>query len=244
MLKVFLRFLLILNMMLIPVIAFSAADNLLSRMPDLYSYVFTERQIADEIPTSQTDQGLAGAFSRYLTGQTDILELLSDNDPPQSLMTEAEQASLDQFKQVLDRTTLGAGIALFLVLVVSIFLLYHDFKYELRESYKWSWLFYLVYGIVTMALILVPMTREFVVQLLFLGPWPKEGVLTQLLDRTFYNNYILFHYLISVAMMLLLGFLVFNVTKARRLFRQQPQVIYHRAYHEHSRQTSRKRGGW
>lgn len=243
-LKVFLRFLLILNMMPIPVIAFSAADNLVSRMPDLYSYSFTERQISEELPTSQSDQELAGAFSSYLVGQTDMLEILSDDDPPQSLVTDAEQASMDQFKQMLDRTTLGAGVALILVLILSIFLLYHDFKYELRESYKWSWLFYLVYGIITGVAILVPVTRDLLRQWLFLGPWPEEGILAQLVDRTFFNHYILFRYLISLAMMLLFGFLVWNVTKSRRIFRQQPQVIYHRAYQDHSHQTRRKRGGW
>lgn len=243
-LKVFLRFLLILNMMLIPVIAFSAADNLLSRMPDLYSYSFTERQISKELPTSQSDQELAGAFSSYLAGQTDMLEILSDDDPPQSLVTEEEQASMDQFKQTLDRTTIGAGVALILVLILSIFLLYHDFKYELRESYKWSWLFYLMYGTVTVALTLAPMTREFLVRQLFLEPWPIEGVLAQLVDRTFFNHYILFHYLISLVMMLLFGFLVWNVTKSRRIFRQQPQVIYHRVYQDHSHRTNRKRGVW
>lgn len=225
-LKKFFRMLLLLLILIIPLTSYFAADNLITRMPDLYTYEFTAREVSDAMELSHTDKELGQLFAGYMTGQSDELVILNYTTEEETILTRAEQQSLAYFKNLLDKILIAAGTCLLGMLLIYFILLNQDWKEEIRSAYKWSFLVYLIFGAATFGLYYIPITRDLFLETLFLHPWPADGVLSTLIDHQFILHWLLLRTGIALVIMIVMGLITWRITKTRRMFEHRMVTSY------------------
>jgi uncharacterized membrane protein len=218
-LRVLNRIFMVLIIIMIPLISVTVVGNIMTRLPDIYSYEFTKSQIPGEIGLEATAEELSALFSDYLTGDVSEFQIISDyQGREKAVFTTEEQIGMQNIKKILDRSAVAAIIMCLLTGGLVYYFVYRRQKERLRNGFRISVILYLLIwgGLIISAN--SDIGWLLLQQGLFAGGFDAEGVLGMLLAGSFIKTWLLFNIVGSAVVMLIIGTAISKVTKERRMF--------------------------
>ncbi|MBK5246566.1 MAG: hypothetical protein JJE49_04760 [Peptostreptococcaceae bacterium] len=203
----------------IPVSIICLANNLTTRMPDLYQYELKSTEILNDLAVEKNEDEMGQFFSDYMLGKTEKFQIeYQFGENTDNLFTSDEQKTMEKFKSSSNLILFAGLIALFFSLV-SYFLIYkQNLKALLRRTFlKAAILFAAFVGAITLATCLSPLIK---IQYAFLFDYEIKTflVLPKLLPESFFIHSALTTVGISIIMMLIIGYFTWKITKSRRIF--------------------------
>lgn len=203
----------------LPLMIVILSSNLVLRMSGSYNFHFNDSQVIDEIPYNVTGQEMAKGISSYFNAlNNDEFQVYEQNghykDP---IFEEKDQIAMKKAKSILN-IGFGAGV---LCLVVSaaiyIYLLRSGFKEALWNRFR------LGIGITTALLIAhgislcIRPVRLWIYRSLF-GAFGKDSILITVIGDPFFKTYLLFALIIGFALLGVLTYASYHLTKPNRIF--------------------------
>lgn len=203
----------------IPVSIICLANNLTTRMPDLYQYELKSTQILNDLTVDKNEDEMGQFFSDYMLGRSEKFQIeYQFGDNTDKLFTPNEQKTMLKYKQTSNSIFL-VGIVALLLALVSYFLLYkQNLKILLRKTFfNASILFTLLIGLISLAAFLPPLIK---IQYAYLFDYEIKTflVLPKLLPETFFMHSALTTVVISVIIMIIVWYFTWKITKPRRIF--------------------------
>lgn len=202
-----------------PIAIISLANNLTTRMPDLYQYEFKSTEILGELSIEKSEDEMGQFFSEFMTGKTEKFQIVYQfGDNTDNLFANNEQITMTKLKRTSDKI-LGLGIIALILSLISYFLLYkQNLKILLRKTFlKVSALFAVLIGIITLGAFISPVIDS-VYRFMFNYEIKSFMALPKLLPTSFFVHSLLTTAVISIIGMLILWYFTWKITKPRRIF--------------------------
>lgn len=212
--KIFLAILVI----CIPIASILAAGNIVLRIPDLYVYEFTNAQITNEINLGITDEELGGFFSDYMLMKKDNFDLYAEfRDREQSVFGTGEQIAMENARELLNKTLIGLGITILILVILYWLVLSKKLKPELRTTFKGGVIIFGLIGVISIILFKLPVS-ETIVQSIFVYNFGGDDVLPLMLTRKFAGDGLTAVLIASMVILAIIGSVTWKLTKPRRMF--------------------------
>jgi len=202
-----------------PVSIICLANNLTTRMPDLYQYELKSTEVLSDLSVEKNEDEMGQFFSEYMLGKTQKFQIeYQFGDNTDKLFTHNEQNSMEKFKS-LSNVILFTGLVALFFSLVSYFLLYkQNLKMLLRRTFsRGAVLFGVFIGAITLATLLSPLIK---IQYALLFDYKIKSylVLPKLLPKSFFMHSALTTVGISIIIMLIFWYFTWKITKPRRIF--------------------------
>ena len=203
----------------IPVSIICLANNLTTRLPDLYQYELKSTQVLNDLSVEEKEDEMGQFFSDYMLGKSKKFQIeYQFGDNTDNLFSSNEQQTMEKFKSLSNLILFTGLIALFFALV-SYFLIYkQNLKILLRQTFSNSAIFFvvLISGI-TLATFLSPLIK---IQYAYLFDYEIKTFLAlpKLLPESFFMHSALTTVGISIIIMLIVWYFTWKITKPRRIF--------------------------
>lgn len=211
----------ILLAVLLPLMIVILSSNLILRVSEPYVYHFNDSQVIKEIPYNVTGSDMAKAISKYWSSvDSKSFQVYENNgvykDP---IIQKDEQLVMENAKVIINVELAFGVIALVVVLAIYIYLWRGGFKDALRNR------FYAGAGL-TLALLIAQAVcwsmkpfRLWIYHSLIGIKLGKESVTLQLvLGDPFFKTYILFATIAGIALLAILTYANYRLTKPARIF--------------------------
>lgn len=219
--NVFDRILFIVIAVCIPVITVFGAVNVVLRMPDLYTYEFTNKEITKEIDLGIKDEELGQFFSDFMTDSKKPFSLVAEYaDREQQVFSKNEQLSMENMRKLLNNSLFIIGGALVLAVGSYWILLMKKYKYELRVAFKGGIAVFAALQVMIYILFFMNVSRAFFYNLIFTGTFGKDDALPHMLTQHFGNLSVFASSAVAIVFMIILASLTWRLTKPRRMFCQ------------------------
>src|SRR5665648_802891 len=202
-----------------PVSIICLANNLTTRMPDLYQYELKSTEVLSDLSVEKNEDEMGQFFSEYMLGKTQKFQIeYQFGDNTDKLFTHNEQNSMEKFKS-LSNVILFTGLVALFFSLVSYFLLYKkNLKMLLRRTFfMLVFLFCFFIGAITLATLL-SLLIKIQYALLFDYKIKSYLVLPKLLPKSFFMHSALTTVGISIIIMLIFWYFTWKITKPRRIF--------------------------
>ncbi|MDD2215213.1 MAG: DUF1461 domain-containing protein [Eubacteriales bacterium] len=194
----------------LPVFSILAAENLICRAPDLYTYEFTKTQITREARIGVSERDLGEFFSDYFLGKKEEFSYITEyQDREQDLFNLRESNVMRNIRELLNHLTLFMFGVVLITIAAYWILLHYNRKEGIRLAFKWSLVFYGILW-VTFGLILFPWAP--------FKSLETEDLLLRLITSGFITDWFLAGIFISAVVMGILGSITWKLTKPRRMF--------------------------
>jgi hypothetical protein len=194
----------------LPVFSILAAENIICRAPDLYTYEFTKTQIAREARIGVSERDLGEFFSDYFLGKKKEFSYITEyQDKEQDLFNIRENNVMSNIRKLLNQLTLFMLGVVLITIAAYWVLLHYNRKEGIRLAFKWSLVFYGVLW-VTFGLILFPRTP--------FKSLETEDLLFSMITSGFITDWFLAGIFISAVIMIIMGSITWKLTKPRRMF--------------------------
>jgi len=203
----------------VPVSIICLANNLTTRMPDLYQYEFKSTEILKDLSVEKNEDEMGQFFSEFMLGKTQKFQIeYKFGDNTDNLFTHDEQNTMGKFKS-MSNTILFTGLVALLFSLVSYFLLYkQNLKMLLRRTFSRAVIIFAAsVGAITLATFLSPLIKM-QYALLFDYELKTFLVLPKLLPKSFFIHSALATVVLSIIAMMLLWYFTWKITKPRRIF--------------------------
>lgn len=203
----------------VPVSIICLANNLTTRMPDLYQYEFKSTEILKDLSVEKNEDEMGQFFSEFMLGKTQKFQIeYQFGDNTDNLFTHDEQNTMEKFKS-MSNTILFTGLVALLFSLVSYFLLYkQNLKMLLRRTFSRSTIIFAAsVGAITLATFLSPLIK---IQYALLFDYELKTFLAlpKLLPKSFFIHSALATVVLSIIAMMLLWYFTWKITKPRRIF--------------------------
>jgi len=203
----------------IPVSIICLANNLTTRMPDLYQYELKSTEALNDLSVEKNEDEMGQFFSEYMLGKTQKFQIeYQFGDNTDNLFTPDEQKTMEKFKSS-SNVILFTGLVALLFSLTSFFLLYkQNLKMLLRRTFsRAAIIFAASVGAITLATFLSPLIK---IQYALLFDYEIKSflVLPKLLPKSFFIHSALTTVGISIIIMLILWYFIWKITKPRRIF--------------------------
>ena len=203
----------------IPIAIICLANNLTTRMPDLYQYEFKSTEILGDLSVAKNEDEMGQFFSEFMMGKTQKFQIeYQFGDNTDNLFSNNEQNTMGKFKSV-NNAILLAGIVALILAITSYFLLYkQNLKILLRRTFsKTLILFATLISFITIGAFVSPLIGS---EYAFLFNYKIKSfmALPKLLPKSFFIHSILATVAISIIIMLILWYFTWKITKPRRIF--------------------------
>src|SRR5665648_167043 len=202
-----------------PVSIICLANNLTTRMPDLYQYELKSTEVLSDLSVEKNEDEMGQFFSEYMLGKTQKFQIeYQFGDNTDNLFTPDEQKTMEKFKSS-SNLILFTGLAALLFSLVSYFLLYkQNLKMLLRRTFSRAAVLFGAFIVaITLATFMSPLIK---IQYAFLFDYEIKSflVLPKLLPESFFIHSALTTVGISIIIMLILWYFTWKITKPRRIF--------------------------
>ncbi|HKM28064.1 MAG TPA: hypothetical protein VJY37_00115 [Anaerovoracaceae bacterium] len=210
----------ILIVVMVPLMIVTLSANLTLRIPDSYKYYFNDSEILDEIPYYIGQNDMASAFSSYFNAfNDDPFQVYEDNGMFQDPIYDSQDVhAMKKYKRVMTATAGATIVFLILSLAIFIYLYRKGFKAALRNRYK----LILPLSVILMAghgLVFALESIRHWMYAKFIGvKLAEDSLLQQVLGGDFFGTYIMFSTIIGAAIIGVLTYVVFTMTKPPRIF--------------------------
>jgi hypothetical protein len=202
-----------------PIAIISLANNLTTRMPDLYQYEFKSTEILGTLAIERSEDEMGQFFSEFMTGKTEKFQIVYQfGDNTDNLFTNNEQITMTKLKRTSDEI-LGVGIIALILFLISYFLLYkQSLKILLRKTFlKVVVHFSILITIITLCAFTSPLIDS-AYRFIFNYEIESFMALPKLLPTSFFVHSLLTTVIISIIGMLILWYFTWKITKPRRIF--------------------------
>ena len=202
-----------------PVSIICLANNLTTRMPDLYQYELKSTEVLSDLSVEKNEDEMGQFFSEYMMGKTQKFQIeYQFGDNTDNLFASDEQQSMEKFKSSSNVILFTGLVALFFSLT-SFFLLYkQNLKMLIRRTFSRAAIIFAAFvGAITLATFLSPLIK---IQYAFLFDYEIKPflVLPKLLPKSFFIHSALTTVGLSIIIMLILWYFIWKITKPRRIF--------------------------
>ena len=206
---------------MLPLMIVILSSNLVLRVSEIYVFHFNDSQVINEIPYNVTGSQMAKEISSYWSSFSgEAFQVEEDNGDYQDPIFEPdEQRVMGKVKNILN-IELAAGLfCLAVTLAIYIYLLRNGYREALRNRYR--------AGAALSALLLVAQgvcwsLKSFRVRVydFFVGIELSEDsqTLVTILGDSFFRTYILFASLFGAALLAVLTYAHYHLTKPERIF--------------------------
>lgn len=203
----------------IPVVSILAAENLICRAPDLYTYEFTRSQILNEINTGISDKEMGEFFSDFMLGKESEFSLIDETaDRPGELFNSSEADVMDKVRYIMNYLTYILVFAFLLLIIALWILMNRRLKQEVRKAFKWCWLNYIVIWLFFASALYFHKIRAMVFSWISIERFGDESLLLQLINAQFIRDWFFTGFGISFIFMAIIGSVIWRITKPRRIF--------------------------
>lgn len=206
---------------LLPLMIVILTSNLILRVSETYVFHFNDSQVVTEIPYNVTERDMASGISSYWSSFSgEAFQVYEDNGVYQDpIFDETEQRIMVRIKAVLNIELAFGLFCLAIALAVYIYLWKNGFRETLRNRYR--------AGAVLTVLLLIGQGicwyskgfRLWIYNFLVGIELPKESTtLLTVLGDPFFKTYVLFASIFGAAILALLTYINYHLTKPERIF--------------------------
>lgn len=205
----------------LPLMMVILTSNLILRVSVTYTYHFNDSQVMDEVPYSITGTEMGSEIASYWSSfSSDDFQVYEDNgiykDP---VFKSDEQQVMRKTKNILNIELAAGLLCLAISLAIYIYLLRNGFRDALRNRYR-------VGAGLTVGLLIAQAVcwmskgfRLWAYQTLIGIEFHKDSTtLALILGDPFYKTYVLFASIFGVALLAVLTYVNYSLTKPSRIF--------------------------
>ena len=203
----------------IPVISVLAAENLVSRAPDLYTYEFTSSQVLHENNLSVNEKELGDFFSDYMMGKEKQFTYIADhNEREQGLFNNNEIIIMEKGRNLLNMLTYVLAAAILISIVALSVMIHFGLREKVRWAYRWSWVLYAAMWLGSAMVIAMPSLNNWMSKWISEESLGVDSFLLKLITPEFVKYWLLADIGISLLFMVLIGSVIWKVSKSKRIF--------------------------
>lgn len=196
------------------------SSNLILRMSSTYVFHFNDSQAISEIPYYVTESDVAGAITGYWSSfKSDKFQVYEENgnykDP---VFIADEQQAMQKAKSILNIELAGGFLCLLISCAIYFYLWKNQFLEALRNRFR--------VGIGSAAVLMI--ARGILVGIKGFRKWlysnligvklSKDATLVVLLGDPFFKTYLIFVSIAGIAMIAVLTYVHYSLTKPSRIF--------------------------
>ncbi|MGI6751955.1 MAG: hypothetical protein ACOX4U_04965 [Anaerovoracaceae bacterium] len=202
----------------IPIFSIIGASNLIFRAPDLYKHEFEKQLVVEEIDIRNHEERLAQSFSQYMRGKEETFSFTLSAEEDENLFTANDQQTMEKLRSFLNVLSVIGGVAALCILVSCLFFRAKGEKPILRSAYRYS---LIVFGMSIAAFgVLLEVDGGRVMGLHLAAPaiFGEGDLLPRLITGEFTRGAFLAGCLFSGLIMAILGYIIWKISKPRRMF--------------------------
>ncbi len=210
----------IILVVVLPLMIVILSSNLILRVSAPYTFHFNDSEVVMEVPYNVKGTEFADEISAYWSSFSDEpFQVHEDNGLfKDEIFEEDEQAVMKQVKHILNIALAAGLLCLMLTLGIYIYLLKSGFTVVLRKRYKVGAAITILLLIVQAVCWSMKSVRLWAYDQLIGLPLHKESVLALLLGDPSYVTYIIFATVAGGAMLAILSYVHFVLTRPDRIF--------------------------
>lgn len=201
----------------IPVTSIVTAVNVIFRPPDFYAYEFQKIQNDDEVMGKISEQDVAEFFSDFMWGKEKTFSYNPSTEAQDAgLFTINEQIIMEEVRRNVNRITLVGGVAVLTVLGVCLYFRNTKEKQLLREAYKYSIIFYGIFGTAIGILLELNQITDF--HWISSEAFRGDDILSKIVTEVFVRDAFWVGIGISALLMGIIAYVIWKISKPRRMF--------------------------
>ena len=213
------RVLLVIMIICLPITSMIVSTNVLFRLPDFYEYAFAKEEQALDAALPVKPDRMSEIISRFMQGRDDEFSLpVEDLGEESEFFSMNEQIVMAGVRGLLNRVTIMGALAAVLLLFAC-WRLWHEGQHaELRRNWRYS---IILFGIMATALGVLrewEASREYLASILLAQRLRSDDTLLLYLTESFAESAFWFCLGISTVLMLVFSYILFRITKPRRMF--------------------------
>lgn len=217
--RVIIRILIIALILSIPITAIVTTANLITRAPDLYTYELTSSQVLNEEDLVVEEEELSDFISDFMLGKESKFTYLAETYYGEvELFNNYEATIMRQVKYTLDYLIIILGVALLTLVIAILILLRNDLNQRLRSAFKWGFVLYTALWLIFAGVVSVPATDSWKSIIFSVENFGEGSLLLKLFSGEFIRNWMLAELGISLIIMIIIGLIIWRITKPRRMF--------------------------
>ncbi|MEI8217092.1 MAG: hypothetical protein WCF96_08325 [Eubacteriales bacterium] len=199
--------------------AILAAENLITRFPDIYVYEFNKTQVLDQIELVYDEQELGDLISNYLFEKTDEFQITAEYKGRElEVFSNLDQISMDKLRGTLNVHLLIALVSLLASAGMVYIMIRRGWKIYVRKAYNYALGIFSSFWVVIEISYLTGSLANIINRYISLGINDNERVLGNLLNNGFLGDWIWFTLIASAVFMIAIRLVIWKFTKERRMF--------------------------
>ena len=209
----------VLNILVLSVIPVLGAANLVARMPDFYAYELRDTELLTQHDIGLSEDDLSKFLANFLNGQGQSFSLVAEwQGESKELFSIYEDILMNHVRSYLGQSLYVLGGSIFFATLVTILFKKQGKNQAIRLSYQFSYIPFGLIWLVASVSLSINGADQRIASYFSGNHMEQDSLLAEIATPGFFSHAMVVVLGISLILSVLIGYVLFTITKPKRIF--------------------------